>query len=451
MNLVRLYLREIGRARLLTARQEVELGRRIEEGEARLSRALFSLPFVARDLLALVERLRQDHRPLSDLSRNTRVPGGIELDASKARRVGKALGALCRLTEQTTRLERALRGPSSHGRRERILLGLGRKHDEIVRRLEALNLTQSVIERLAAKVRTYGHCVAELEERIAQGRDGTKPSQSTLQRQLRQLEAEVGVSRRILKGQLAEMAAGERELREAKKVLIEANLRLVVSIAKRYGNQDMLLLDLIQEGNVGLMKAVDRFEYRRGFKFSTYAYWWIRQAITRGIADRGRTVRLPVHFLEGLQRIQRVGLTLAQKLGREPTRKELAQRTGLPPQQVETLLKLARAPLSLETPIGEDSDLGDFLEDSTIVSPVDDIQSGELSAEVGRALSTLTPKEAQILRCRFGIGVEAEQTLKEVGAAYGVSRERIRQVEAMALNKLSRGEPRERLAGFITR
>ena len=449
-DLVRLYFREIGRVPLLTAQQERELGRRIEEGDARRSRALFSLPFVARDVLALAEQLRQDHQSVSDLSRNIRVPGQIELDAPKARRVGAALGALRRLTtKKAARLEKALRRPSSQAKRDRILLWLGRNRDEIVRRLEALSLTQSVIERLAAKARTYGHRVVELEERIAQGRDGAKPSQSTLQRQLRQLEAEVGVSRRVLKGLLAEIVAGERQVREAKKVLIEANLRLVVSIAKRYRSQAMPLLDLIQEGNIGLMKAVDGFEYRRGFKFSTYATWWIRQAVTRGIADRARTIRLPVHAYEALQRIQRTGLTLAQKLEREPTWKELAQRTGLPPQQVETLLKLSGAPLSLETPIGEDSDLGDFVEDSAIVSPLDDVQSGELTAGVERALSTLTPKEAQILRRRFGIGVEAEQTLKEIGAAYGVTRERIRQVEVMALKKLSRGQPREGLAGFV--
>ena len=223
----------------------------------------------------------------------------------------------------------------------------------------------------------------------------------------------------------------------------------MISIAKRYSHQDMPLIDLIQEGNIGLMKAVDRFEYRRGFKFSTYATWWIRQAIMRGIADRGRTIRLPVHLFEALQRVRRASGTLAQKLGREPSSEEIAQCTGQPSERVEMLLKFAARTLSLEIPVGEDSDLGDFLKDPTTSSPVDDVQSKELTEEVDRALAALTPKEAQILRRRFGIGVGDEQTLEEVGRAYGVTRERIRQVAVMALKKLSRGQHRERLAAFV--
>jgi RNA polymerase primary sigma factor len=302
---------------------------------------------------------------------------------------------------------------------------------------------------MAAKARTYGQRLTELEERMAQGRAGARPPHTTLRRQLRELEAEVGVSRQVFKGLLVEMEAGERQVREAKKVFIEANLRLVVSIAKRYINQDMSLIDLIQEGNLGLMKAVDRFDYRRGFKFSTFATWWIRQAITRGIADRARTIRLPVHFVEALQRTKRTSWTLAQKLGREPTLAELAQRTGLPRQEVARLLKFAGKPLSLETPVGEDGDLGDFLEDPTAGSPVDAVQSTELAEAVERVLADLPPKEAQIIRGRFGIGLDSEQTLHELGTVYGVTRERIRQIEMMGLKKLSRGQLRERLAHFI--
>ena len=446
---MRLYLREIGRVPLLTREQEVELGRRIEEGEARLSRALFSLPFVTRDMLALVERLRQDHPPLFDLFRAKQRPGEIEMDASKARRVGTALGALRRLSEETARLEKARRRAESHAERERILTRIDQTRGGIVRRFRALNLTESLIERLATKARTYGQHVAELEEGIAERRNGANPSEPTLRLRLRQLEAEVGVSRQILKGLLGEIEAGKRQTREAKQAFIEANLRLVVSIAKRYSHQDMPLIDVIQEGNIGLMKAVDRFEYRRGFKFSTYATWWIRRTIMRGIADRGRTIRLPVHLFEALQRVRRASETLAQKLGRKPSPEELAQCTGQPSERVEMLLKFAARPLSLEIPVGEDSDLGDFLEDPTTSSPVDDVQSQELTEEVDRALAALTPKEAQILRRRFGIGVGDEQTLEEIGRAYGVTRERIRQVEGMALKKLSRGRHRERLAAFV--
>lgn len=448
-DVVKLYLREIGQVPLLTAKQEVELGRRIEEGEARLSRALFNLPFVAREVLAMAERLRQEDQPLSNLCRSNQAPGEIERDASRARWIGAALGALRRVTKETIRLERAVHRVRSKARRERILARLGRNCEEIAQRLEALNLTQSLMETLATKARTFGDRLAGLEKQLTQRRNGAEPSQSTLKRQLRQLEAEVGVPRRVFKGLLAEMEAGERQVREAKRAFIEANFRLVVSIAKRYVYDEMPLLDRIQEGNIGLMKAVDRFEYRRGFKFSTFATWWIRQAITRGIADRARTIRVPVHLLEALQRIQRTSRALGQKLGREPTPADLAQRTGVPPQNVETLLKFAARPLSLETPIGADSDLGDFLEDPTTVSPVDTVQSRELAEEVARALADLTPKEAQILRLRFGIGVDTALTLEEIGAAYGVTRERIRQVEGMALKKLSRRQYRERLAGFI--
>lgn len=447
-DLVRLYLREIGQVPLLTAEQEVELGRRIEKGEGRRARALFSLPFVARNVLARAEGLRQSHQPLSQLSRNEGKAGEVEWDASKARRVGTLLGVLRRLAAETARLEKALRPAGRQVKWDRILGRLGQNREEIARKLEALHLAQSLIEELATKARSYGQRLTELEVWIAQGRNGAKPSKITLQRRIRQLEAEVGVPRRILKGLLAEMEAGERQVREAKKVFIEANLRLVVSIAKRYSNQDMSLSDLIQEGNLGLMKAVDRFDYRRGFKFSTFATWWIRQTITRGIADRARTIRLPVHVVEALQRTKRTSWTLAQKLGREPTLAELAQRTGLPRQEVARLLKFTGKLLSLETPVGEDSDLGDFLEDPTAGSPVDDVQSKELAEEVERALGALRPKEAQIIRGRFGIGADAEQTLQELGTVYGVTRERIRQVEMMGLKKLSRGQLRE-LASFI--
>jgi RNA polymerase primary sigma factor len=235
---------------------------------------------------------------------------------------------------------------------------------------------------------------------------------------------------------LRDVEAGEFEARQAKKALMEANLRLVVSIAKRYLNHDMPLLDLIQEGNIGLMKAVDRFKYRRGFKFSTYATWWIRQAITRAIADHGRTIRIPVHMIETLNRITRINRGLFQELGREPTPEEVAKRSGLPIRKVRLILESARKPLSLETPIGEDSDLGDFLEDKRTPSPTETLLNHDVTLQVERALGALSAKEAEILRLRFGIGESAEHTLEEVGQRFDVTRERIRQIEAKALRKL---------------
>ncbi|MBI4011579.1 MAG: sigma-70 family RNA polymerase sigma factor [Candidatus Rokubacteria bacterium] len=447
-SLVRLYLREIGRIALLRAHEEAELGRRIEKGEARLSRALFGLPFVVQDILALAEQRRQAHQPLGELARSKEAENGqMEADASKCRRVAALLGVLRRVIEETARLEKALDRAGSRARRERILRWLGRTREEVVHRLEHLTLTQSLIERLAMKARTYGQRVAALEAQIAQAQNGSEPS--ALQRRLRELELEVGVSHRALRERLAEMEAGERQVREAKEALVEANLRLVVSVAKRCGGEGMPLLDRIQEGNIGLMRAVDRFKYRRGFKFSTYATWWIRQAVMRGIANRARTVRLPVHLHDALWRVQRTRSALVQTLGRKPTTKELARCTGLRSNKVEMLLKSVAKPLSLDAPVGEDCVLGDFLGDSTTVSPLDDVQTKELAEEVGRALATLAPKEAQILRLRFGISGDAVQTLAEIGAVYGLTRERIRQVEAIALGKLARGPSRRRLEGFV--
>ena len=238
-------------------------------------------------------------------------------------------------------------------------------------------------------------------------------------------------------------------MRQAKRELMEANLRLVVSVAKRYLGSDLSLLDLVQEGNIGLMKAVDRFQYRRGFKFSTYATWWIRQAITRAIADHSRTIRIPVHMVETLNRISRVNRGLVNEMGREATPEELAQRTGVPAKKVRLILESSRKPLSLETPIGEDSELGDFLEDKSAGSPNESLLNQDLTTQVERALSTLSPKEKEILRLRFGIGEEGEHTLEEVGQRFAVTRERIRQIEAKALRKLRHPLRGRNLRAFV--
>ena len=253
---------------------------------------------------------------------------------------------------------------------------------------------------------------------------------------IRALESEIGLGKKALQAALHEIEGYDRIVRQAKRELMEANLRLVVSVAKRYLGSELTLLDLVQEGNIGLMKAVDRFQYRRGFKFSTYATWWIRQAITRAIADHSRTIRLPVHMVETLIRISRVNRAMVNEMGREPTPEELAKRTGVPMQKVRLILESSRKPLSLETPIGEDSQLGDFLEDKGAGSPNDSLISQDLMTQVERALATLSPKEKKILRLRFGIGEEGEHTLEEVGKRFAVTRERIRQIETKALRKL---------------
>jgi RNA polymerase sigma factor (sigma-70 family) len=404
---LRAYLREVGRVNLLTAKEERDLGRRIEAAEACLCRALLSLPFIARDVLASAERLR------ARVSKNGRVGAPPMVQA-----------------------------PAQPLPLDPVLSPAGRK-------LGKLTVSPSLIECLAEKARAYGQRVADLEELMAQARNGATPTKTAVRRQLRRLEAEIGVSPRVLRGALAEMETAASQTREAKTILTERNLRLVVSIAKRYIRPDMSLLDLIQDGNRGLMRAVDRFDYRLGFRFSTYATWWIRQAVVRGIDAGARTIRLPVHHHEALRRIERESLRLGQRLGREPTVEELADRTGLPPRKMEELLRSAAKPLSLETPIGEDSRLGDFLADSTAVSPLDEAQTKELVAEVERALAALTPKEAQVIRLRFGIGGGIAQTLDEIGTFFGLTRERIRQVEAGALSRLAYGRFAKYRAGFV--
>jgi RNA polymerase primary sigma factor len=422
---VRLYLKEIGRVRLLTGAQEAELGRRFEAGQAELRRALAAIPRAVRALLSTAERVEKREVPAEKLMS---ASDDGEIEPRELERALRAFTRVRRLDREGGQLrsEPWCRRRPAHARAKDCRRAAGRR--ERIRQIIAdLPIHPALVDELVADLRCLDDRIRQLE---------AQPMTALVTEELRDLEEQVGLSLGEFRELFARIRHHDQVVREAKRELMEANLRLVVSVAKRYLGTGLSLLDLVQEGNIGLMKAVDRFQYRRGFKFSTYATWWIRQAITRAIANHARTIRIPVHMVEALNRLHRERRVLANELGRDPSEPELAGRMRVPPERVRALLEFGKKPLSLETPVGDDAELGDFLENREVGSPDQTILSEEVVTLVGRALASLPDKERQILRLRFGIGAEREHTLEEIGERFSVTRERIRQIEAKALGRL---------------
>jgi len=426
VDLVRVYLQHIGKRKLLKAAEERTIGERIENAQRDLVMTLGDVPSAVQTLVALADRVRTKGDPAAEL---ILLPEGGEL---KEEHVTPVLKAFARVKRRRCIIENAkvkLEAPKLGVKAKAQIEGqIARTRKAVAEELAAQPIRPSLIDDIVAELTHLDGEFHTLEQ---------VPREQRLQR-CRELEAYVGLTRAEFRRRFARVSASEDTVREEKRFLMEANLRLVVSIAKRYMNRGLSFLDLIQEGNLGLMKAVDRFQFRRGFKFSTYATWWIRQAITRAIADHGRTIRLPVHVIESLNRLEKERKALRSERGRDPSPDDLAERLKMPVAKVRLLLDAQKTPYSLEMKVGEDenTELGDLLRDTSVRSPEESTLEGDLTNEVTRALAPLSDREKEVLRLRYGLGTDREYTLEEIGRRLSVTRERVRQIESRALQKV---------------